>query len=96
MSTLAQLLGADPAVLWAALGALLLVLEMLMPGGFVLSFAVAGGVVALKVLAFGVDDGGLDLWDWALFALVGVALIAPMRFVIRRYADRTKDINKLD
>lgn len=95
MSDLAALFGVNPATLWAAFGALLLVLEMLAAGGFILSFALAAGAVALKVLVFGPNDGGLDLWDWLLFAVIGVILTVPLRLLIRRYADKTKDINDL-
>lgn len=96
MSAISAILGIGPAALWAALAALLLVLEMMAAGGFVLSFAIAAGLVALKVLIAGPNDGNLDLWDWLLFSVIGVALIWPLRYAIRRYADRTKDINQLD
>lgn len=95
MSAISTLLGIGPAALWAALAALLLVLEMMAAGGFVLSFAIAAAAVALKVLLVGPNDGNLDLWDWLLFAVVGAALIWPLRYMIRRYADHTKDINDL-
>jgi membrane protein implicated in regulation of membrane protease activity len=34
------------------------------------------------------------LWQAVVFSALGVALIVPLRRLLRRYADRTPDINQ--
>jgi len=90
MNTILETFVAYPVLAWAGVGLALLAVEILLPQGFFLSFAAAGFLVA----AFAALAGEVAfVWLLVAFAAVGVGLILPMRLVLRRYFDRTPDIN---
>jgi membrane protein implicated in regulation of membrane protease activity len=81
-----------PVLTWAGLGVLLLVAEVLLVPGFFLSFAAAAFLVALAT-AFGLLPFEF-LWKALIFVVVGVATIPLFRNLLRKYFDRTPDINQ--
>lgn len=92
MNALQELLANNHALAWAVLGVALLIAEILLVGGFMLSFAVAAFVVAAgSALGLMPRD---PLWQTVVFSGLGVALILPFRRLIQRYLDRTPDINR--
>lgn len=92
MSMLEGFFADYPVALWAGLGVTFLIVEILLPMGFFLSFAAAGFLTAAGA-HFGMLPDGL-LAKFIVFAAIAVVLIAPMRALLRRYADRTPDINQ--
>jgi membrane protein implicated in regulation of membrane protease activity len=89
MTSLLDFLGIESATFWALLAICLVLAEVLMTSGFFLSFAASAFVVATRVWYFSPSH----LWDVLLFAVLGVLLIVPFRYSLRRYFDQTKDIN---
>lgn len=77
--------------LWALAAAVLVVVEVMAPGAFFLSFALAALVVA-GLAAAGLAPGALP--TLLVFAVLGVALIPPCRWALRRWTGRTPDINR--
>lgn len=84
-------IGANPAAFWALVGVGFLLVELAIPGGFFLSFAVAGFATAL-VIAIGVLPGGV--LALLVFAILGAAAIVPLRRMLARFRPQTKDINE--
>ncbi len=87
-----EMIGTYPVAAWATLGVVLLIVEILSVTGFFVSFAAAAFLVALALL-MSIAPGTL-LLQALLFCVLGVALILPFRWLLRRYADRTPDINQ--
>lgn len=83
--------GANPAAAWALVGVGFLLIELFFPGGFFLSFAVAGIATALGV-ASGFLPGGIPAL--LLFAILGAATIVPLRRLLAKTRPRAKDINE--
>jgi membrane protein implicated in regulation of membrane protease activity len=81
-----------PVVVWAAIGVVFLVVEILLTIGFFLPFAAAGFLMAAGAW-IGIAPEPL-LLKLVVFAAIGVALIVPLRALLRRYSDRTPDINR--
>jgi membrane protein implicated in regulation of membrane protease activity len=92
MTAALDLIALYPVLFWAGLGVALLVLEVLLYPGFFLSFAVGAFVVALGT-ALGLLPIEL-LWKTLIFAVIGVATIPLFRNLLRKYFDRTPDINQ--
>ena len=92
MSELIGIAESYPAIVWAGVGVALLIVEILMVGGFFLSFAAAAFVVALASWLHVLNAA--PLWQLVLFAALGVALTPLSRRLIVRYFDRTPDINQ--
>jgi len=92
MSTFDAVFQFDRAVFWLGLGVLLLVVEVLMFGGFYLSFAASAFILA-GLVAIGMAPADA-LWKGVIFAVLGVALVPPLRFWLRRRLDKTPDINR--
>jgi membrane protein implicated in regulation of membrane protease activity len=78
--------------LWALAAAVLVAVEVFVPGAFFLSFALAALAVAALTATGAVALGPLG--SLLLFAALGVALIVPCRRALRRWSGRTPDINK--
>ena len=93
MSILSAVMGIEIGALWAIIAVLFLIIEVLFISGFFLPFSASAGMVALKIYIFESSDKSSDLWDIFLFAVIGVGLILPFRMVMRRFFDKTKDIN---
>lgn len=91
MNEILDLVAGYPVLFWVALGLALLAIEVLLPG-FFLSFAASAFIIA-GASALGLLPIGL-LWKALIFAAVGVATIPLFRNLLRRYSDRTPDINK--
>jgi membrane protein implicated in regulation of membrane protease activity len=92
MNAVSDLIAGYPVLFWLGLGIALLVLEIVLYPGFFLSFAVGAFIVALGTL-LGLLPIDL-LWKALIFAVIGVITIPLFRNVLRRYLDRTPDINK--
>lgn len=92
MSAVSDLIAGYPVLFWVGLGIALLVVEIVLYPGFFLSFAVGAFVVALGTL-LGLLPIDL-LWKALIFAAIGVITIPMFRNLLRRYLDRTPDINK--
>jgi membrane protein implicated in regulation of membrane protease activity len=84
-------IGSNPAAFWALVGVGFLIVELAVPGGFFLSFAVAGFVSGLLV-AIGILPGGV--LALLVFAILGAATIVPLRRLLARFRPQTKDINE--
>jgi len=82
----------DSAVFWAGVGIVLLVVEVVFFGGFYLSFAAAAFAIAGLIL-FEVAPT-TTLWKGVVFAGLGLALTPLLKTWIRRYLDKTPDINQ--
>lgn len=92
MNQVPDVVAGYPVLFWVALGVALLVIEVLLAAGFFLSFAVSAFIVAAAT-ALGLLP--LDfLWKALIFAAIGVVTIPLFRNLLRRYSDRTPDINK--
>jgi len=81
-----------PAISWAVIGVVMAIIEVLTPGGFFVPFAAAGIIVAVAT-AIGVMPESL-LWQAVVFLALGLALIPVCRKLLRRYSDKTPDINE--
>lgn len=83
---------AQPALIWAAVGVVLLIVEVLLSGGFFISFAAAAFLVALaNWLGFAPEA---LVWNVAITLAIGLLLVPVFRAALRRFADRTPDINR--
>lgn len=69
----------------------LVIVEVIVTSGFFLSFAASALIVAAKVALLGASL----LTDALIFAALSVLLVVPFRAFLRRFLDRTKDINDL-
>jgi membrane protein implicated in regulation of membrane protease activity len=87
-----EFLTTHPAITWATVGVALLIVEVLLANGFFLSFAVASFVVALATW-IGIAPDSI-LWNVVMMLALGLVLVPVLRSALRRYADRTPDINK--
>jgi membrane protein implicated in regulation of membrane protease activity len=86
-----EFLTINPATGWATAGVALLIVEVLLAGGFFLSFAVASLAVALANW-IGIAPDSI-LWNVVMMLALGLVLVPVSRMALRRYADRTPDIN---
>jgi hypothetical protein len=81
--------------LWCIFGCVLLMLELVVPGGFVFLFFGFGGLLTGILVALGVVSA--DWAQWLLFSLCSVALLVLLRTKLRTLFDRRhgspKDIN---
>ena len=91
MSPLPAFWEISAASVWLVLAVGLVIVEVLATSGFFLSFAASALVVAAKATVLGASL----LTDVLIFAVLGVLLVSPLRTFLRRYLDRTKDINDL-
>ncbi len=92
MNQVLDVVAGYPVLFWVALGVALLAIEVLLASGFFLSFA-AGAFIVAAATAFGLLPLGF-LWKALIFAVIGVVTIPLFRNLLRRYSDRTPDINK--
>lgn len=91
MTTALDFLVFGSAAFWVLIAISLLLAEALLTSGFFLSFAASALIVSGRVYLYSPSL----LWDFLLFAILGVLLIVPFRHLLRRYFDGTKDINDL-
>ncbi len=82
----------NPPVSWAALAVILLIIEIVTPGGFFIPFAASGFLLAIAGV-IGVLPQSF-LLQLVIFTAIGVALIPVARKLLRRYIDKTPDINQ--
>ncbi len=80
----------NPTILWALVGIGFLLVELAVPGGFFLSFALAGFLTALAAYAGWIGGGVMPL---LVFAILGAATIIPLRRLLARLRPQAKDIN---
>lgn len=92
MSLLESVSSLSPALLWSVAGILLLIVEVLFVAGFFLSDALSAFMLALYLGMGG--EPPPPMWQLAIFVVLGIAFIAPVRWVLRRYLDRQPDINQ--
>ena len=84
---------ADYAVIiWAVIGVGLLIVEVIMASGFFVSFSAAAFLVASATWMAILPTS--PLWKISIFFLLGVGLVPICRKLLRRYADKTPDINQ--
>ncbi len=81
----------NPALAWAVVAAVMLIAEVLISGGFFVSFAAAGLLIAGSAL-IGILPQSLIV-QTAIFFALGVGLIPVCRMVLRRYGGKAPDIN---
>ncbi len=91
MNFVETILADYPVMAWAAVGVTFLIVEILLIPGFFLPFAASGFLMAAGAWAGFVPEP--LLLKLVVFAAVGVALIVPLRALLRRFSDRTPDIN---
>jgi membrane protein implicated in regulation of membrane protease activity len=81
--------------LWCIFGCVLLMVELVVPGGFVLLFFGFGALLTGAVVSLGVVP--IDWVQWLLFSVCSVALLLALRTKLRAFIDRrhgpVKDIN---
>lgn len=78
---------------WAIAAVALLLAETIGAAGFLIPFA-SSALVVVAVLLMSPDSIGL-VWQFTIFALLGLALIVPYKKIFRRHADkRSTDINQ--
>lgn len=92
MSSLLDLIQHDSAIFWALIGVTLLILEVLLIGGFYLSFSAAAFLLSL-LIAIGLSPDSL-MWKGLIFAVLGVALVPLFKLLLRKHLDKTPDINR--
>jgi membrane protein implicated in regulation of membrane protease activity len=92
MSGLLEAIQHDSAVFWVLIGVALLILEVLLIGGFYLSFSAAALFLAL-LTGLGFAPESL-LWKGVIFAVLGVALVPLFKLLLRKHLDKTPDINR--
>ncbi|MSO77710.1 MAG: hypothetical protein EXQ87_12515 [Alphaproteobacteria bacterium] len=92
MSAIEDLYQSDPAIIWAGIGVALLIVEVLAAGGFFVSFAVAAFLVSAASWA-GIMPRPL-LWNMVIVAAMGIVLTPILRALLRKYSNRTPDINQ--
>lgn len=81
--------------LWCIFGCVLLMLELVVPGGFVFLFFGFGAFLTGMVVMSGAVSA--DWAQWLLFSICSAALLVLLRTKVRAFFDRrhgpTKDIN---
>ncbi len=77
---------------WLTAGLVLIIAEMLLLPGFIISFAVAAFIMAGSVYLFDLNSSLIS--EVAIFLLIGVALFLPTRWLIKRQAKAVPDINQ--
>lgn len=82
----------NPAIVWAVLGVILLIAEVLLVPSFFLPFALAAALVAAMVWLAVVPAA--FLWQALIFSGLGVCFIPMCRWLLRNYAGKTPDINQ--
>ena len=92
MMSLDQLFEQYHATSWLTVGLMLVIVEMLLLPGFFVSFAAAAFVMAGAAVLFA--PGASPTFEIFLFLLIGVALFLPTRWLIKRQAQATPDINQ--
>jgi membrane protein implicated in regulation of membrane protease activity len=91
MSNVELLIGDNIALFWVMIGVLALIVEVLLPGGFLLSFSVAGFLVAAAY--FFTEFPATFIGRFTAFAVLGVLLILPVRRLLEATRPPAKDIN---
>lgn len=85
----------DPLWLWLGMGVVMLIAEVLISHGFFLSLAVSGFVMAALFGSQGPLSETQLLWQATAYAALAAVLLAPCRYVLRRFVtDDKPDINK--
>lgn len=82
----------NPTISWASFAVILLIIEIVTPGGFFIPFAASGFLLAIAGVT-GILPQSF-LLQLVIFTAVGVALIPVARKLLRRYIDKTPDINQ--
>ena len=85
--TLAEWLGQVQFWHWGILAILLVVIEMLVPGTYLMWLGIAAGIVAIVLLPF--PDLGWQV-QLALFAVLSVAAVVASRLWLRRHPIETE------
>jgi len=85
----------DPLWLWLGVGVVMLIAEVLISHGFFLSLAISGFAMAALFGNFGPLSETQFLWQAAAYAALSMILLAPCRYLLRRFVtDDKPDINK--
>ncbi len=95
MNAIAAITGFNVPILWIAAGIVLLIVEILHPLGFFISFSAAALAVALKSYLWPQSPQWGGFFDEAMFCVIGVVLVLPFRKFARKYLDKAPNINDL-
>ena len=93
MNYLNGITGIEIWALWLALAIGLLIIEVLVTVGFFVSFSASAAIIAIEVYVLGPNDSYHDLWHWLGFTVLGVVLYFPIRMLLKKFSDKTKDIS---
>ena len=91
MNSFIDTIFANAAYCWSFIGILLLIVEVLFPMGFYLSFSLSAFIIS-ATLWFNLISTNL-LWNAIDFAALGL-ILAPFCKRVLQYFDKTKDINQ--
>ena len=91
MNNIELLFGGDVALFWVAIGVVALIVEVLTPSGFFISFSLSALVTG--ALYFLLETPPTFLTRATCFTVLGVLLIVPLRMLLVRLIKRKKDIN---
>ncbi|MFM7084331.1 MAG: NfeD family protein [Hyphomicrobium sp.] len=91
MNSFIDLIFGNAAYGWSFIGILFLIVEVLFPMGFYLSFSIAAFLVS-GALWFNLIGPNL-LWNAIDFAALGL-ILTPISKKVLQYFDKTKDINQ--
>ncbi|MEM1375581.1 MAG: hypothetical protein AAGF78_14500 [Pseudomonadota bacterium] len=82
---------------WAVFGLILAILEIVLPAGVLLGFAIGAGVVAILLAIGGAAAvGGAVGWMLVIFAAVSLSAWLVLRYVFRLRAGQQVKIWKTD
>ena len=91
MSGFELLFGGDVALFWVAIGVGTLIVEVMMPGGFFISFSLSA--FAIGALYFLSETPPTFLTRVTAWIVLGVLLIVPLRALLNLFVKEKVDIN---
>jgi len=95
ISNFALSLNLSSSSIWLALAIILIIVEIMHPLGFFASFSIASLLICAKAYFYSDFNSEWLFLDEALFCIVGVLLILPVRRIINKYLDNTPNINDI-
>jgi membrane protein implicated in regulation of membrane protease activity len=91
MNIIATIAATHPILFWASIGVILIIVEVITISGLFLSFSASAFILA-GLSWLNIPEVGF-LWKIMIFFVLGVLLIPVLRSVMRKFFDRTPDIN---
>lgn len=92
MNMMQMMGGMNPAIGWAILGVILLIIEIMVTTGFFIPFSISAFLAAALALLHLLPMG--LLWQGLVFAVLGVCLIPICRGLLAKYLKSPPDINR--